>query len=234
MRRVADTEISWRNLMKMKGLAVWIAFGLCAHGCSKGPKVDPDPTVRTVAVTGAPTSFFVPATSQLTATAMLSNNTTQTVTSTANWDSSNPAVATVSGGLVTARTPGSSEISATYQTVRGSATVTVGAPALTARPGGPYQTQHDADVTFSGLASTSTPNPIATYSWNCGQAVAANCTSAVPTPTFRYRKCGVANRPACRSGSSNVADYTVTLTITDSQGNTSQPATTTVTVTNSY
>lgn len=108
-------------------------------------------------------------------------------------------------------------------------------PVLRADPGGPYLTNHDTPIVFSATRSTSTPNAIAKYDWNCGQAVATNCVlpNGGPTPTFTFRKCGVTNRPACRAGSSDMADYTVTLTITDTQGNTNT-ATTTVTVKNNY
>ena len=116
-------------------------------------------------------------------------------------------------------------------------------PTLRANPGGPYTTQHDTNITFSGLASTSTPNAIASFTWNCGQslgttclcgtAVGGVCQDTGPTPIFRYRRCGVANRPACRTGSTTQADYTVSLTIRDTAGN-SNTATTVVTVTNNY
>jgi hypothetical protein len=59
-------------------------------------------------------------TRQLTATATQSTGTTSDVTQQAAWQSSAPAVATVSStGLVTAVTPGDAEISATFQNVRG-------------------------------------------------------------------------------------------------------------------
>jgi hypothetical protein len=213
------------------GVAV-VAASVVHAGCSKD--TPPTPTLRSVAVSGVPTSLVPPNTVTLTATATLSDGSSQNVTASAAWDSSNIAVATVaSGGVVTARTPGTTEIGATHQGMRGFAPLTVTGASLRANPGGPYQVQHNTDVTVSGLASTSSPFPIATYTWNCGQSVALNCLSTGPTPTFRYRKCGISGRPACRSGSTTVADYTVTLTITDTQGNTNS-ATTTVTVTNNY
>jgi len=63
---------------------------------------------------------------QLTASERLTNSTTQDVTSTATWQSSNPAVATVSGaGLVTAVGLGSAIITATSQSVSGTLSVLV-------------------------------------------------------------------------------------------------------------
>jgi hypothetical protein len=67
-------------------------------------------------------------TAQFTATATMSNGTSQTVTTQATWQSSNTSVATVSStGLVTAVGAGSADIRATYQSVSGSAAVTVAA-----------------------------------------------------------------------------------------------------------
>src|SRR5581483_3891787 len=66
------------------------------------------------------------ASAQFSATATLSNNTSQTVTSQATWQSSNPPVATVtSGGLVIGVSAGNVDITATYQNVSGVAHLTV-------------------------------------------------------------------------------------------------------------
>ncbi len=203
------------------------------YGCGKDKVVTPTKTLQSVSVGGVPASLVPPNTATLTATANYSDGSAESVTATGTWDSSNKAVATVAGGVVTAITPGSTDISATYQSVRGAAPVTVTAATLRANAGAPQQVRHNTDVNFSGLASTSSPFAIASYSWNCGQSVAANCVQTGATPTFNYRKCGISGRPACRTGSSTVADYTVTLTITDTVGNTNT-ATTSVVVTNSY
>jgi uncharacterized protein YjdB len=69
---------------------------------------------------------MVDQTIQLTATARLTSSTTQDVTSTSTWQSSNPAVAAVSeAGLVTAVSLGSSVITATSQSVAGTLLVSV-------------------------------------------------------------------------------------------------------------
>jgi uncharacterized protein YjdB len=65
-------------------------------------------------------------TAQLTATERLTSSITQDVTSTSTWQSSNPAVATVSGaGVVTAASLGSTVITATSQSVAGTLLVSV-------------------------------------------------------------------------------------------------------------
>jgi len=87
------------------------------------------PTVSSVTV-AAPDSSAKPGdSSQFTATAVMSNNTTQTVTNQATWQSSAASVATVSStGFVTAVTAGEVDIRATFQSVMGSAHVTVRVP----------------------------------------------------------------------------------------------------------
>jgi hypothetical protein len=75
-------------------------------------------------VTG--TVLGVGQTSQFTAKAKLSNGTTQDITTQATWQSSNTAVATVSAaGLVTVQAFGSTDISASYQSVTGRVSLSV-------------------------------------------------------------------------------------------------------------
>jgi carboxypeptidase family protein/Big-like domain-containing protein len=92
------------------------------------------PSVTAVAVTGA--GQGTPGqTAQLTATATLSDGSTQNVTPQATWESSNTGVATVSpAGLVTFVAAGVADIRATYRSVTGSARITV-SPAQRPRHG---------------------------------------------------------------------------------------------------
>ena len=106
--------------MKRIGVAVLLA-ALVAAACAKKSSSTPSPTVSGVAVTGNGAFTSKNQTSQLTATATLSDGTTQNVTNTATWSSSNSGVATVSStGLVTAVSFGSATITATYQGAQGS------------------------------------------------------------------------------------------------------------------
>lgn len=67
---------------------------------------------------------------QLTATARLSDGTTQNVTSLAAWESSNPLVATVSStGFVTVVSSGETDVRASYRGISTSQRLTVAAPA---------------------------------------------------------------------------------------------------------
>jgi carboxypeptidase family protein/Big-like domain-containing protein/all-beta uncharacterized protein len=91
---------------------------------SSNPPTTPSPTVTSVAVTGS--APLVGLSAQLTATASLSNGTTQNVTSQATWQSSNTTLATVNNaGVVTGVAPGEVDITATYQSVAGRSRLTI-------------------------------------------------------------------------------------------------------------
>jgi hypothetical protein len=99
---------------------------------------------------------------------------------------------------------------------------------LIARPGGPYGPVNTyTPITFNGLTSTSNPNAIAHYFWNCGQADLADCQKDTPTPVYTYTKTQT-------NVEDKVLTYTVTLVVEDTQGNRSAPVTTTVMVTQIY
>ena len=98
-----------------------MALAACGGGNSSPTPVAPSaPTVTGVAITGTATLTSRGQTSQLTATATMSNGTTQAVTGQATWQSSNTAVATVSAaGVVTAVGDGEATVTATYQAQSG-------------------------------------------------------------------------------------------------------------------
>jgi hypothetical protein len=113
---------------KMRWLRIGLIFLSAATafhcGGSSTPTTPTTPpaavTVNSVAVSGTATLTSKGQTSQLTATASLSNGTTQDVTSQATWQSDNAAVASVSSsGLVTANAEGEATITATYQSKSG-------------------------------------------------------------------------------------------------------------------
>lgn len=78
-------------------------------------------------------------------------------------------------------------------------------------PGGPYTSE--GPVTFDGTGSTDPQGDALTYAWTFGDGA----TGEGATPSHTYTSNG---------------EYTVTLTVTDAAGNSSAPATTTVTVRN--
>ena len=99
-----------------------LAIGFTVGACSDSP--NSATTVSSVAVTGAVPA--VGSTSQFAATATMLNGTTQDVSSTASWTSSNTAIATVSSsGLVTSVATGTATITATYSGIVGNDAITV-------------------------------------------------------------------------------------------------------------
>lgn len=84
------------------------------------------PTVSSVAVTSNRTGVT---TYQLQATAAMSDGTTRDVTSAAQWETSNPALCTVSSsGLLTAMRSGDVQVRANYQNVTGSTSLSLSVP----------------------------------------------------------------------------------------------------------
>ena len=88
----------------------------------------PAATLTSIAVTPANPSIEVGGTQQFTATGTYSDGSTQNLTGSVTWASSNTGVATInSAGLATAVSAGSTTISATLSGVTGSTTLTVSA-----------------------------------------------------------------------------------------------------------
>jgi len=86
-----------------------------------GPNPTSTPTLSALVVACGSGTAVV----QCSATARLSDSSTQTVTSQTTWQSSNTTIATVSGGVVTAVATGAVTITATYQAMTGQATASV-------------------------------------------------------------------------------------------------------------
>lgn len=103
-----------------------LSAGLTA-ACGAPPlPVTPSPTVTSIAITGTPTVNGIARTTALTATATLSDATSQNVTTSATWSSSVATIASVSAaGLVTAMSVGSSTLTASYQGRSATVAVTV-------------------------------------------------------------------------------------------------------------
>jgi hypothetical protein len=117
----------WRRLALAAAVvtllsATTIACGSTATSTPSAPS--PSVTVTSVAVNGPNPNVGL--TSQLTATATLSNGSGQNVTSQAAWQTSNAAIATVNNaGVVTGIAPGDVDITATYQSVSGRLRLTI-------------------------------------------------------------------------------------------------------------
>jgi hypothetical protein len=149
-----------RNLRLAIAATASIALSSCA-GSSSSPTAPSTDTSTTAIVTTATAvvRIIVAGTppplgtsSQFTAIAVLTDGSSQTVTSQATWLSSNTSVATVSGsGMVSARSNGSVVISATYAGTEGSLAFAVVPPATVTLSG------RITDATSgSGVAATVT------------------------------------------------------------------------------
>jgi hypothetical protein len=110
---------------------------------------------------------------QLDAGATLSNGEYPDVTSVATWQSSNAAVATVSGGLVTAVAPGTVTISATYQGRTGTVNISVA-------PGNVVTAAIDGTA-FNTVAVTARLDP--------GPQICVDSADALTDPHFVLRFC---------------------------------------------
>ena len=99
--------------------------------CAGGPNRT-NTQLSSITVTPANATIGTAATQQFTATGHFSDGTSQDLTGSATWSSQNAGVATIAaGGLATAKTAGSSTITAMSGTVGGSTLLTVSAATLT-------------------------------------------------------------------------------------------------------
>lgn len=96
-----------------------VGFAVACGGSTTSPS-----SVSSITVTGSAPA--INATSQLTATAVMSDGTTQDVSTSATWQSANTGTATVSStGLLTGVASGTVVVQATYSSVTGSISLTV-------------------------------------------------------------------------------------------------------------
>src|SRR5438045_2702305 len=111
-----------------------LVFLLALTGCSTGKgssSTSGSPTISSVQVAPAVTSIGISGNQQFTATAHFSDGTTQDVTSTAQWGSSDSTVASITAaGLATGSSLGSATITAVSSSVQGSASLTVASAAV--------------------------------------------------------------------------------------------------------
>ena len=104
--------------------ALTLLLGATLFTAACGSTTSPS-SLASIAVTGT-APFAVGAVTQLTATGMLSDGTTEDVTNSATWLSSDPSIAMVSStGVVTGVAPGTASVFATVGTVTGALQVNV-------------------------------------------------------------------------------------------------------------
>ncbi len=196
-RRAAPRQIVlpawiWSRLL-MLHVCLFAALG---SGCGS-PAGEPSPgesiartssdlsgvTLKAIAVNPSPTTLFAGATESLNATGFYTDGSTQNITDTATWTSSNASVATVSAaGVVTAVNHGSASITAQSGTVKAKATVTVSVT-LTSIAVTPASTTLPANTTQALKATGSydnntTKNLTSTVTWTSNNPAVATVTSA--------------------------------------------------------
>lgn len=172
-----------RHLFLVLGLLGMFSLFGCGGGGGTGTTA---PTLQSITVTPATPTVAGGATQKFTATGHYSNSSTQDLTNSATWASSDTAVATVSiTGLVTAKTHGTAMISATSGGVSGSTTLTV-PPVLLSLVVSTTTPSIAATTTASFIATGtyddgSTKDITSSVSWTSSATSVATISDTVPT-----------------------------------------------------
>lgn len=150
---------------------------------------------------------------QLTATANFSDGTTQNFTPSATWTSSGPAIANVNAqGVVTGISMGTAQLSVVYQGLTGTASITVGPPALLSITVNPAQSSlpvgESAQLAATGsLSDGSTQNLTQSASWSSSGSTIA---SVSPGGKVIANAAGTATISATAGSVTGSANFTVT------------------------
>ncbi len=214
-----------------------VSLVLAAWGCeTASDPTDPTPSLTGLALSGNGSFTNRNDTSQLGATANFSGGTTQDVTNSATWTTSNAAVASVtSTGLVTALTNGSATITAAYQGLSGSLAVLVTLRATATASGnfqrlcGPFRAR--LEVTFAetgrsiGYNITSVTltmrdlsgNVKATRTYSAADLVTNMGASRIEANSSRILVYEASYSPVVDTEDSSAS---ISMTITDDAGNT--------------
>jgi len=169
------------------------------------------PTLLSIAVSPFQSSLPLGESEQLTATGSFSDGTVQDLTQSATWTPVAPTIASASAqGLVTGVSEGVTQVSADYQGVTGSASITVGVPALLSITLGPNQSSlplgESEPLTATGNFSYGAPqNLTQSVTWtSSGAAIAVTAQGTVTA-----QKLGVARVFAVYQGVTGAASVTV-------------------------
>lgn len=170
------------------------------------------PALLSITVSPKQSSVPIGESARLTATGSFSDGSTQDLTQSATWSSSVVSIANVNAqGVVVGMGAGVAQLSAVYQGVTGSASVTVGAPALLSIAVSPNQTSLPLGE-FEQLAATgnysdgSTQNLTQSATWNSS----ISATAKVNAPgVVTGMSMGVAQISASYQGATGNATVTV-------------------------
>ena len=164
------------------GLMVLIACG----GGSQG-SVPPNPVLKSIQVTGATANLTTGQIEQMKAIGTYSNNTSQDLTATAKWSSSDATVCSVAaGGLVTTFINGGAcSISASIGGISGSFSIAVvpGLVAIAITPGNPSIAPGTTQqfIAIGTYSDNSTQNVTSTVSWSSSDTTVATVSTTAPT-----------------------------------------------------
>ena len=216
-----------------KLLALWVCFLVILVGCgspgsSNAERVGSSAqavtgvTLKSIAVSPTPSKLFEGATVQLSASGSYKDGTTQDLTQSVAWTSSNTAVAAVSAaGLVTAIGKGSATITATDGTVKGKASITVPLTmtSLAVTPGSttlPAHTTQAVKATAS-YDNNTTKNVTTAVTWTSSNPAVATVSStglvvtvAPGTATLQASSTAASSAPVVGTAAIVVNDATVT------------------------
>ena len=143
-------------------------LGACASKPSSG-----NSGTTLISISVVPSALSLPKGSkqQFTATGHFNDGSSRDLTASAVWTSMNPTVATIAAGLLTAVAPGTASINAVFDSITGSATLTVNAAALVSlvvTPANPSiaKGQSQQFTAIGTLSDGSTRNLTSLVTWN--------------------------------------------------------------------
>ena len=169
------------------GVLVFVSlFSACSGGNSSSTPPPPKPSLVSIQVTGASANLTAGQTQQLKAVGTYSNSTTQDLTNSVSWSTSNAAIANVApGGLLTAKASGQCSAIASLSGVNGSFGLTI-TPGLVSISITPAPVTLAAGTTQQFIATgtysdSSKQNLTTTVTWSSSNTSAATISSAAPT-----------------------------------------------------
>jgi len=171
--------------------------------------------VATVTVTPSPLSISVGQTSQLAATVKDQNGTVVT-NRVVTWTSSNPAIATVAGGVVSGVATGTAIITATSEGRSGTVSVTVTripVGSVTVSPSNPSLSKNQSVVLQATLKDASNgaigPGRVVTWTASDNSVVTLTPTAGTYSATVKGKKAGTVTITAASEGKTGTTTVTV-------------------------
>jgi hypothetical protein len=202
-----------RNVVLLSLLGSLIFLVACGGGGSQG--TPPPPVLKSIQVTGS-ANLTAGQNQQMKATGFYSNNSSQDLTATATWSSSDANICSIAtGGMLSVKTGGSCSVIATSGSVSGSLDVTV-APGLVSIVVTPVSPPIAANTTQQFTATgtytdNSTRNITSSVTWTSSNTAVATVSSTPPTAGLAD---AVASGNSTITASSGPISGTAVLTVT--------------------